>query len=645
MTPIRDYALLGNCETAALVDPNGSIDWLCLPTFDSASVFGKLLDQKKGGDFTLRPAGEFQVERRYLDDSAILETRFRTAAGVVRLTDFFVVARKANARFYDFTSLHPTRKLVRLVEWESGDPTAMEILVRARPDYARKSPDWRELAEAGFVLDETTFFTNGEILRREDDLAGSFLVEPNRPLFAVLDYSEKPRMPDLPTIHDWLQLTTAFWHEWNLFNYYRGPHEKLVRRSAVTLKLLTYASSGGFVAAPTTSLPEQPGGDSNWDYRFCWLRDTALFIQTLFGLGYSGEASAFLDFAVEKWMERNKLLGEQSEVPTAEVMYPVCEAPIPPETGLDHLAGFENSKPVRTGNRAKEQFQLDNYGYLLQSLFFFRHTGGKIDQKKREMLLRLTDETVRFWRKADNGIWEGTELEQYTYGKVMCWVALQRARDLLGDDDGKLERTCAEIRREVLDRALVTKNGQQILSAKLDEAFLDASTLLTFTTGFLDEDLAKPTREAVERGLARDPLIYRGEEKPGQEGAFLICSFWWINHLIQEGNLERAESMLARVVSMASPLGLFSEEIDPESGAFLGNFPQAFSHLGFIQTVLNLEGSKKMPGFHKLPDHEKFKRSVGPTIGFKGIVAGLMRVPKTAKLFTSNASKWREPTT
>ena len=641
MIPIKDYALIGNCETAALINPKGDIDWLCLPTFDSGSLFAALLDEEKAGKFVLRPTKPFRVERSYLDDSAVLETRFITASGVVRLTDFFVVARKQNARFYDFTSLHPTRKLVRLVEWESGEPTAMDLSVRARPDYARKTANWRSLADGGFVIHETTFFTNAEMSRNERDLTGIFSVARDRPLFAVLDYSEKPRFPRLATIREWLAVTTAFWHEWNLFNYYRGPHQKMVRRSAVTLKLLTYASSGGFVAAPTTSLPEQLGGDLNWDYRFTWARDTALFIQTLFGLGYSGEATAFLNFAVEKWMERNKLLGAQSEVPTAEVMYPVCEWPIPPETALGHLAGYGNSKPVRIGNRAKEQFQLDNYGHLLQSLFYFQHTGGKIDGKKREMLVRLTEETVRFWRKADNGIWEGAEQEQYTYGKVMCWVALQRARDLLGDKNGELEKTCAEIRRDVLERGLASENGQQILSAKLDETFLDASTFLTFTTGFLDEHVAQLTRAALERGLAREPLIFRDETKPGKEGAFLICSFWWIDHLIREGHLKRAEEMLEKVAALASPLGLFAEEIDPETGAFLGNFPQAFSHLGFIQTVLNLQGAKKMRGFYRLPDHEKFKRSVGSTIGLKGVAAGLFRVPKTAKLFTSNASKWR----
>ncbi len=642
MTPIRDYALIGNCETAALIGPQGDIDWLCLPAFDAGSVFAALLDEEKGGSFALSPVKPFRVERKYREDSAILETRFITAEGVVRLTDFFVIARARKARFYDFTTLHPTRKLVRLLEAEDGARVAMRMRVSARPSYARKAASWHRCYDGGFEMEAATFYSNVPIETSDDDLLGNFVVAPNEPFYAVLDYSDDQRWPDLASVREWLRVTTAFWREWNLFNYYRGPHQEIVRRSAVTLKLLTYAATGGFVAAPTTSLPEKAGGELNWDYRYTWLRDTALFIQTLFGLGYSGEANAFLNFAVRKWMERKEKAEAPNEQSSVDVLYPVCDAPIPPETNLDHLAGYADSEPVRLGNGALGQFQLDNYGHVLQSFYFFRHTGGKIDGDKRKMLTRLTDEAKRFWRRADNGIWEVRETSQFTYGKIMCWIALQRARELLGDDDGELEKVCGEIRREVLDHGLVTKDGAQILSAKMDAASLDVSSLLAFTTGFLDVHPARPTREAIERELGRGPLFYRTEGMPGKEGAFLICSFWCIDHLIREGHLARAEEMLEAIIKLASPLGLYSEEIDPESGEFLGNFPQAFSHLGLIQTILNLENAKKKRGFHALPDHEKFERSVGPTIGWKGVIAGLFRVPKTAVLFVSNASKWRE---
>jgi len=640
-TPIRDYALIGNCETAALINPNGGIDWLCLPAFDAGSFFGALVDEKKGGSFSLQPSAPFRVEREYLDDSAILQTRFITDRGVVKLTDFFVIARKSNARFYDFTTLHPTRRLVRLVELEKGNGVEMEMRISARPDYARQQPEWRPSGSSAYVTDKATLFSNATLRPEGDDLLGEFVATPGERFFAVLDYNDGRAAPDQKMIDGWLRVTTAFWREWNLFNYYRGPHERMVRRSAVTLKLLTYAGTGGFVAAPTTSLPEQPGGKANWDYRFCWVRDTALFIQTLFGLGYSGEASAFLDFAVGKWMERCEGNDADKNAPTVDVMYPVCDAPIPPDTKLKHLAGYGGAKPVRMGNRAQEQFQLDNYGHLLQSLFFFMQTGGKIDASKRKMLKRLTEEAAHSWREDDNGIWEGPEKHPFTYGKVMCWAGLERARELLGDDDGELEKVCADIRREVLERGLMTIGTRQVLSAKLDEPSLDASTLSAFTVGFLDEHVAKLTRESIEEGLAHGALMHRNDEMAGKEGAFLICTFWWINHLIREGHLRRAEELLERIVERASPLGLYSEEIDPKTGEFLGNFPQAFSHLGLIQSLLNLEGAKKRPGFYALPDHEKFTRSVGSTIGWKGVIAGFFRVPKTGVLFFSSASKWQ----
>ncbi len=641
MTPVKDYALIGNCETAALINPNGGIDWLCLPAFDAGSFFGALLDEEKGGSWSLHPAAPFRVERQYLSDSAILETRFITDRGVVKVTDFFVVARKSSARFYDFTSLHSTARLVRLVESEEGSGIEMVMQVKARPDYARRAAGWRPSGSGAYATKEATLFTNAMLRPDGDDLLGNFVALREQRLFFVLDYNDDRRAPEQKEIDEWLRITTAFWREWNLFNYYRGPHEKMVRRSAVTLKLLTYAHTGGFVAAPTTSLPEQLGGEANWDYRFTWLRDTALFIQTLFGLGYSGEANAFLDFAVKQWMQWSEKKRDK-EAPTVGVMYPVCDAPIPPEATLDHLAGYGDSKPVRMGNAAEDQFQLDNYGHVVQSLFFFCHTGGKIDADKRKMLETLTDEAVRLWRMEDNGIWEERTTAQYTYGKVMCWMALERARDLLGDKGGALEKVCAEIREDVLERGLIDVDGRKVLSAKLDEISLDSSTLLAFTTGFLDEHVATLTRESLERKLARGPLLYRSEEKVGQEGAFVICSFWWINHLIREGQLARAEELLERMIELASPLGLYSEEIHPETGAFRGNFPQAFSHLGLIQSVLNLENAKKKRGFYALPDHEKFQRSVGATIGIKGVVAGFFRVPRTAVLFFSSQSKWRE---
>ncbi len=640
MTPIKDYALIGNCETAALINPDGGIDWLCLPTFDAGSVFARLLDETKGGDFTLHPAQPFEVEREYFENSAILQTRFKTSEGVVRLTDFFVIARKANASFYDFTSLHPTSKLVRLVEIETGDAIEMALRIRARPDYARAKADWKQVDEGAFGIKQMAVYSNASLKLENDDLLGQFTVRPGQPLFVVLDYTDERPRPGLEQIHRWRKITEAFWREWNFFNPYQGAHAALVRRSAVTMKMLTYAKSGGFVAAPTTSLPEAIGRDSNWDYRFCWVRDTALFLQTLFALGYCGEAKSFIEFICEKWHERSAKAGPSEA--TLDVMFPVCESPVPPETKLDHLDGYRDSRPVRFGNRALEQFQLDNYGHLLQSLFYFKHSGGNFDARKRTMTAKLTTEVITFWREEENGIWEGVEKEQFTYGKIMCWEALERAKLLLGDDDGAIQKACEEISREVKSRGLMKHNGAQILSAVLDESRFDASSLLAFTSDFLFEHDARATREAIEDELAHGPFLYRNSEQKKKEGAFVLCSFWWINHLIREGHLKRAEEILERIIEKVSPLGLLSEEIDPETGEFLGNFPQAFSHLGLIQSILNLERAKKMTGFYALPDHEKFRRHIVRTLGYSGVILGFFRSPRTATLIFSRKSKWRE---
>ncbi len=642
MTPIKDYALIGNCETAALINARGGIDWLCLPTFDAPSIFARLLDEEKGGDFTIQPAEEFKVTREYADDSAILHTRFETASGAVTLTDFFVIARKRGARFYDYTSLHSTRKLVRLVDWSAGGAMPMKLRVRARPDYAKRRAGWRRMSPTAFALNEAQLFSNAPLQEIEGDLKSTFIIEAGQPFFAVLDYTEKPRTPELPEIRRWLKITAAFWHQWQLFNHYRGPHRKLACRSAITLKLLSYAGTGAFVAAPTTSLPECLGGEANWDYRYTWVRDTALFLQTLFGLGYSGEATAFLNFACEQWEKKRADPSTPADGPTVDVLYPVCDNPIPPETELDHLAGYGDSRPVRIGNRAVTQFQLDNYGHLVQSFFFFKHAGGKIDARKRRMLETLTAEAIRFWERDDNGLWEGPETHAFTYGKVMCWISLERAKDLLGDRDGKIARTCEAISAQIMERGLTTLEGEKIFSARLDELSLDASSLLAFTGGFLPEFIARATRKVIEEKLASGPFLYRNEKQRKKEGAFLLCCFWRIDHLVREGHLHEAEELLEQLIAQVSPLGLLAEEIDPETGEFLGNFPQAFSHLGLIQSILNLDSAKRRKGFYALPDHKKFTRHVGRSIGWKGVLAGSFRAPRTLLLFFSRASRWRE---
>ncbi|MGV8899314.1 MAG: glycoside hydrolase family 15 protein [Burkholderiaceae bacterium] len=637
--PIQDYAIIGNCETAALINSDGGIDWLCLPAFDAPSFFGALLDREQGGAFSVHPADAYRVERRYFEDSAILETRFVTGHGTLLLTDFFVTAREPHARFYDFTSLHPTRKLVRLLEVESGEAAVVDLRIAARPDYARRPAAWRSI-EGGFECAEAALFSNLPLAEQGGDIALQFTLEAGRACFFVLD-SAKPdarRPPNAQAVRQWLRITQAFWREWNLFNYYRGPHQQFIRRSAVTLKLMTYAPSGAIVAAPTTSLPERLGSDLNWDYRYTWVRDTALFINTLFRLGYSGEAKAYFGFITAKHGAQRSD-GTDADLP---VLLPIRDGTSDDEGTLDHLAGYRNSRPVRQGNRAKDQLQLDNYGHFLQSLFFWKHTGGKLDEAKRGMALDALAILRRRWSEPDNGIWEPQDRLQRTYSKVSAWLAFQRAGDLGLASREEVQKLCAEIHAQILECGVHKHDGRTYLAEHYGGAMIDATALLAFTTGFLPEPLARSTREEIERRLAVGPWLYRSDtHRASGEGAFVLCSFWRIGQLIREGELDCAESLLEQIIAAASPLGLYAEQIDPVSGDFLGNFPQAFSHLGLIATVLDLQQAKAQPRFSGRPDHEKFQHGVGCTIGVRGVLAGFRRAPRTFRLLFSNRSKWR----
>lgn len=349
---------------------------------------------------------------------------------------------------------------------------------------------------------------------------------------------------------------------------------------------------------------------------------------------YSGEAKAYFKFVLGSCATK----GEQ-----LPGMFPIRKDTSLSEQTLDHLSGYRESLPVRTGNRAAGQIQLDNYGYVLQSLFFWRHTGGRIDRQTRSLMQRLSCYLVRHWQQPDNGIWELPEARQHTFGKVMAWLGLQRARDLGALDRREAEAVSAEIEKVLLARATRTKGGGTYFAEAYDNDEVDAAALLGFTTGFLPHDLARSTRREIERRLAADELVHRHEPgKRAGEGSFLLCSFWLIDHLIREGELEAAEVLLDKLLARASPLGLFSEEIDPASGEFLGNFPQAFSHLAVIGTIVNLHEAKRSRRWAALPEHEKFQHSVGRTVGARAVVAGFFRVPKTSRLLFSRESKWRE---
>lgn len=639
---IKDYAIIGNCETAALINPDGGIDWLCLPAFDGPSLFAALLDREKGGEFYIRPSISYRMERQYLDDTAILLTRFITDRGIIELKDYFVIARKKGARFYDFTSLETTQKLVREIRLLEGRDVPMELGIRARPDYGRKEIKW-EAENGAYICADAAFYSDLDLKMENGDITARFSLSPDFGRYVVCDYGKNPRRPDPDQINRWCRITEAYWREWNLFNYYRGPYQNQVRRSAVTLKLLTYAPSGAVVAAPTTSLPETFGSGQNWDYRYVWVRDTALIMDAFFRLGYSGEAKAFFRFITRKCNEEQEACAQMETRPDAmiKVLYGIRPGSATEEKFLEHLAGYRASKPVRVGNRAADQFQIDNYGHLLQAFYYYKMTGGSKNPKMKSLADEMVSDIINRWQEKDNGIWEMPEKKNYTYGKIMAWVALQRAGALGLGRRKDIEAVSDEIQRQVIERGIKKENGREYLSESYETDEVDAGGLLGFTLGFLPERYASGTREQIEKHLADGPFLYRNQEQRYQwkEGAFLLCSFWRINHLIREGEISRADELLDQMLEYASPLGLYAEEIDPESGEFMGNFPQGFSHLGLIITVLNLQSVKKNVRYSHDSDVKKFGR-LGYTVGWKGVLSGFLRVPRTFSLLWSRRSKW-----
>jgi GH15 family glucan-1,4-alpha-glucosidase len=593
---IRDYAIIGNCETCALVSPDGGIDWLCLPFFDSPSFFGALLDPEKGGSFFIRPSVPYRVERSYEGDSAVLVTRFITADSCLELRDFFVIARDAWSLPFNLTDLATTRKLVRRIKVTGPNPVPVEWRLDARPNYARSDVQWRRspVNPALLTCDETGFYTDLPCERHGRTLSGQTVAEPGRPYCAVLDYAPERRLPDEPTVARYERLTSAYWEAWNSLNRYIGPRQKEVRRSAVTLKLLTYPRTGGFVAAPTTSLPERIGGDQNWDYRYVWLRDSAFFINTFMRLGYTSEAKGFFNFLIKRAVDARRMGRDGKDEPLLDVLYPIHSGAKTEEEFLGHLSGYRNSAPVRTGNRAARQLQIDNCAHILESLDWYRAAGGRLTREMRELAGQMASDVCAHWNKPDNGIWEVLEKRRYTYGRIMSWTALETAARLLPERAVALRFIARQVREETLAQGVRTRNGVPYLSASFEEGTTDASGLIAFLNGFCGADLGRSTREAVEQELLEGQHVYRNPEKRDieREGAFVICGFWRVRHLIKEGETARAEAALDELIACASPLGLLAEEIVPSDGTFLGNFPQAFSHLGLIDSVLDLECAK-----------------------------------------------------
>ena len=589
-TRLEEYGLIGNLATCALVGRDGSIDWCCLPHLESPSVFAAILDSEQGGHFYIRPQGHDGGKQTYVGNTNVLQTTFQTAMGSVSITDFMPVKDHTDP-------LHQT--LLRKVSC-SGGSVELDIEFKPRFDYARFVPPLESAGEGTVAQweDHLLFLQSHVPLDLDGAVArGTFTVKEGEPQWFVLRYGDSSLVAPAEC-ERLLEATTEFWSDWAHQCdvgrcVVRGPWHDYVVRSGLVLKLLTHPETGAIAAAPTTSLPEVIGGVRNWDYRFAWIRDASFTVQSLYSLGHVAEALQYfrwLKSICQEFQARDDHLNLQ-------VMYGLHGEQDLEEHILDHLSGYRNSAPVRVGNAAAEQIQLDVYGELVNAFYETRRYGEEITEDDWDFVRRIVNTACQTWDTEDSGIWEVRGgPRHFTYSKLMCWVALDRGIQLAekGGFDAPLEtwnKTRHDIRQAILERGFSEKLNSFVQS--FDSEVMDATSLLVPIMGFLppEHPHVQGTIRATLEHLTSNGMVYRylGDDGlPGQEGTFVICTFWLVDALVMCGELQKAEELLLGLLDHISPLGLLAEEIDPVSGQQLGNFPQAFSHIGLMNSALRL---------------------------------------------------------
>jgi GH15 family glucan-1,4-alpha-glucosidase len=586
MPRIEDYALIGDLQTAALVSRTGSVDWLCFPRFDSGACFAALLGDEENGRWVIEPRGSARPPKRdYRENSLILETEWETADGVARVIDFMPPRGVAP-------------DIVRIVEGVRGR-VEMRTEIVIRFDYGSIVPwvtrmdgsdDRIAIGGPDALCLRTPVDVRGENLRT----IGDFVVEEgDRVPFTLTWFPSHGKWPDAIDAERALADTCDFWSDFNRRCDYAGEWSREVQRSLMVLKALTYGPSGGIVAAPTTSLPEYLGGVRNWDYRFCWLRDATLTLLAFLNAGYIEEASAW-----RQWLLR-AAAGRPADL---QVVYGVGGERRLPELELDWLDGYESSRPVRIGNDASQQLQLDVYGETLDALYQGRAHGLPMEMPAWALQRKLLEHLETAWQQPDEGLWEVRgPRRHFTHSKVMCWVAFDRAVRSVETQgvDGPVDRW-REIRDEIHDE--VCRKGYNVRLASFTQSYeseeLDASLLLIPIVGFLppSDERVQSTVDAIQRTLMHDGLVvrYLTDENgavdglPPGEGVFLPCSFWLVDCLELLGRHDEAHALFARLLGLANDLGLYAEEYDPKTQRMLGNFPQAFTHLTLVNSAFNL---------------------------------------------------------
>jgi GH15 family glucan-1,4-alpha-glucosidase len=589
LTNNLDYGIIGNCRSAALISKKGSIDWCCLPEFDSSSVFAKILDEKKGGSFSIEMDSSYQLTQKYIANTNILVTKFTNGTDSFEVRDFMPRHRKPNNKY------NSPPEVVRYFKYNSGKPS-FKILYNPQLEYAKG--ETKTYIKNDFIVSLThadkfdTLFLYSSF-NKEDILSGNEIYL-NEDGFCLVGYNEKVFNPTIEKIVLEYQLTKVYWLDWSTrtpkFKFYNDE----ISRSALTLKLLSYDKSGAVLAAATTSLPETIGEVRNWDYRFCWIRDASMVIKVVSQLGHKNMAHRYLNFIIDLIPDKDEKL---------QIMYGINKEKRLTEYTLDHLSGYHNSKPVRIGNAAYEQRQNDIYG-ILMDVIHQEFINFKVDIENTEELWGITKGIVwvvaKHWKEPDKGIWEFRhEDKHFTFSKVLCWVAIDRAikvAQLLNKTHkvNKWQLVLQEIREDIMSKAW--NDDVQAFTQSYGSKDLDASVLLMETYGFVDarDPKYKQTVYAIEKELSHEGLLYRYKNKDDfglPSSSFTICTFWFINSLYKIGEEQRAKLMFDKLLSYGNHLGLFSEDIDFKTKRLLGNFPQAYSHLALIETAMNFSRS------------------------------------------------------
>ena len=577
--PIEDYGLIGNRHAAALVNSAGSIDWLCWPRFDSPSIFAAILDPDKGGDWAMHPTSEFTSDHRYLKDTNVLETVFTCPQGKIALLDFMDMTWAEQD-----VEGGPPGKLIRIVRGLEGN-VEVTTVCRPRPNYARDTPsinlNGSEASIGRFVITGPQGWLKDE---GRMSLSQSFMVRPGEQFYFTLS-TDEDKSP-LDSISAALQSTLNYWRGWAEKCTLQGPYRDMVVRSALVLQLMTYPPSGAIVAAPTTSLPETIGGERNWDYRYTWLRDGSYTLLSLVLAGYPDFVELYA-----KWIFNTVEPGN------VQILYPIVPEGQTKEEELSHLRGYRDSRPVHIGNEAANQIQLDVYGELFGGAYSAWRSGLFTPPREGKRMRESLDWICDNWRMPESGIWEVRGgLRNFVYGKAMLWLALDRGIQMFEELDleGDIRRwreTRDTIREEVMTKGWSTKLNA--FKQSYEDEYLDASNLMLSIIGFIDgkDPRMLSTIDATMEHLVHDGMVYRYNEAPeglsGKEATFILCTFWLVSALILAGRTEEARKMYDNMMSKASPLGLFAEEYDAEAREQIGNFPQAFSHLGVIHAAVN----------------------------------------------------------